>query len=450
MSFSRALLVTGLAALVLAPYASAQEAGLRNPNASTPTVLYFHLNGFQDFPINTQKPDDRYAASEGIGLQTHSTSCVGDPTGQANLLDKSWHTYYGYSSPGYVEYNFEEDGKPRYHPERGFSFDVNVDTGQPWTLYWYLETSTTLPGGDPDPNQVPVILPQVSVKATIRTGDGISVGDESFNAGDVVAEGIAGPADLIPTSPTGGVTYQQIDGRHVYGFPITLDIKQPNIPKATGYNVRIDVYMDNPFCNDPQNGYFMPNFVHVHTSSEARPRMELAITNPIRIEYIHPQFVGDDMVIHTSMNSPWGNYDVDEGPGGIELKVSGPSPATSLAQAAFVQRHHEHNYHQQAVDSTYVWPYKQDRAADGLYTVDLSVWNDQRTAQAFGTAQFEIGSGLVLGCGGVTDADQATENCEEDIQEDGATQSKDSPGIGALALVGALAGAALVALRRRA
>ncbi len=64
-----------------------------------------------------------------------------------------------------------------------------------------------------------------------------------------------------------------------------------------------------------------------------------------------------------------------------------------------MQRHHEHKYHQQAVDSTYVWPYKQDRAADGLYTVDLSVWNDQRTAQAFGTAQFEIGSGLVLGCG---------------------------------------------------
>jgi len=48
------------------------------------------------------------------------------------------------------------------------------------------------------------------------------------------------------------------------------------------------------------------------------------------------------------------------------------------------------------VDVTYVWPYKTDRAVNGLYTVDVKFMNDQRTATAQGIAQFEIGKGTVI------------------------------------------------------
>lgn len=432
---------------LLAP--AAGKVGINNPTDPTPTTLYFHLlDGQQDFPINTQPPSDNYAASEGIGLQTHSTSCLPD-TGAGSLASKSWHTFYGFSSPGYVEYDFEENGKPRFHPERGISFDAIVDTNAPFTLYWFLETQTGVPGGNPDPNVVPVVLPNVIVRATIRTGDSISVDDIGYNQGEVIAQGQTEPSTLATQGTQGPAVYHQAgNGRHVYEFGVPMSIQTPTIPRATGYNLRIDVFMENPFCTDPDSGYLMPNNVRVHTSPDYRPRMELAIMNPIRIEYLHPQFVGDDLVVHTSANSPWGNYDVDETPGGIELEITGPSEATSLAQVAFTQRHHEHNFHQEAVDVSYVWPYKQDGARNGLYTVSFSVWNDQRTAQATGTAQFEIGKGTIIGCGEATEASKANTKCETQVQEDGVEKSKDSPGAGLLGVLAVL-GAALVVLRRR-
>ncbi|HLF16933.1 MAG TPA: hypothetical protein VI796_05850 [Candidatus Thermoplasmatota archaeon] len=446
-----ALAVSALAVLVVAPVAGAQDAGIRNPEASTPTTLFFHINGFQDFPINTQQPDDSFAASENVGLQTHSLSCIGDQTGQFGILESEWHTFYGYSSPSYVEYNFTEDGKPRTHPERGLSFDALLDTAKPWTVWWYLETAPVQNdnGNVPaDPNTVPLIVPQVTLQATVRTGDAISVNDAGYNSGDYIAQGRAGPYVLTPAGDPQHpeMTYQSINGRNVYGFPIVMDIQMDTIPKATGYNVRIDAFLDNPYCGDPATSYFMPNVVRVHTSPEARPRMELSTLNPIRIEYLHPQFLADDMVIHTAMNSPWGNYDVDETEGGIELTVTGPSPATSLNRAAIHQRTHIHYFHQVAVDVTYVWPYKEDQAQSGLYTVGLKVWNDQRTAQAFATAQFEIGSGAVVGCGGLTGDNL---DCVQDVQPDGSGDDRGSPGAGLLAVLGALA-AAVAVLRRRA
>src|SRR5688572_18809847 len=121
--FLLAVATTALLSLAAAPGATAQEIGINNPNASTPTTLYFHLIDFQDFPINTQLPDDRFTSNEGIGLATHSTNCIDNPpAGGSPFTDNQ--KYYGYSSPSYVEYNFEQDGKPRTHPERGISYDA--------------------------------------------------------------------------------------------------------------------------------------------------------------------------------------------------------------------------------------------------------------------------------------------------------------------------------------
>lgn len=459
-------LVVIVAGLLVSAMPAAAQAGINNPEQSTSTTLYMHLNGFQDFPINTQVPSDSYAASEGIGLQMHSTSCL--PYGGAgSLASKSWHTFYGFASPGYVEYDFEENGKPRFHPERGISFDAIIDTNAPFTLYWFLETQTGAPGGSPDPNSVPVVLPNVVVRATMRTGDPTSVDDIGYNAGEVIAQGQTEPSTLATQGTQGPAVYHQAsNGRHVYEFAVPMTIQQPTVPRATGYNLRIDVFMDNPFCTDPDDGYLMPNSVRVHTSPDYRPRMELAVMNPIRIEYLVPQFVGDDLVVHTAANSPWGNYDVDETPGGIEIAIEGPSEATSLAQVAFTQRHHEHNFHQEAVDVSYVWPYKQDGARNGLYTVSWSVWNDHRTAQATGTAQFEIGTHTTIGCGRADRDSIFNTDCYADppavgvesskvntsggieMVSSGVEKSKESPGAGPLGAL-AVVGAALVVLRRR-
>jgi hypothetical protein len=461
----RLLLAFAIAALFLglAPAAQAQTVGITNPNASTPTTLYFHLINFQDFPINTQKPDDRYTDSSAIGLATNTLTCIPNPP-VAGSPFQEFHRYYGYSSPSYVEYNFEQDGKPRTHPERGISYDAVIDQGAPFYLYWYLQTMTGAPsGGTPvSPDSAPVVIPNVVVKATIRAGDAISVDDKAYDSGPELVAGQTQPATIGggQVLPAAGQTTASPDvtfvggaapnGPYIYQFKVPMTVATPIIPRATGYNLRVDMYMDNPACVQP-DGKYMANLVKIHTSPQNRPRMEMALMDPIRLEYLHPQFVGDDLVIHTSMNSAWGNYDVNEqDPDGIQVSVTGPSPATSLAKAAIVQRTHEHYHHQEAVDITYVWPYKTDRAQNGLYTVDVKFMNDQRTATAEGVAQFEIGKGTVIGCGGVQEAAQKLNNdCASQVQKDGQAGGKKSPGLELVGVLGVV-GAALAVARRRA
>jgi len=478
------LLVAAAAAvfvlMALSPAARAQDApasnvqvGIKNPNVSTPTTLYFHMIDFQDFPINTQKPNDKYLQNVKVGTGTNTLTCIPNPP-QGGTPFQEFHVRYGYSSPSYVEYNFEQDGKPRTHPERGISYDAQIDPNAPFFLYWYLATTPGAPGSNGvDPDTAPVPVPNVVVEATIRAGDAISVDDKAYDTGPELVHGITTPATLfynqvLPAASTSGspgapntnpdVTYMSdVNGKHIFQFKVPMKVDTPIIPRATGYNLRVDVHMDNPACTSPDaSKEIMPNVVEDHSSAQYRGRMELSIMNPIRLEYLHPQFVGDDLVIHTSMNSVWGNYDVGEvnpytpdvTPDYIQVGITGPSPAASLAQAAIVQRTHEHYHHQEAVDVTYVWPYKTDRALNGLYTVDVKFKNDQGTAQAEGIAQFEIGKGTVIGCGGVQEAaQQLNDQCAAQVQKDGQTAKKKSPGVEMLGVVGVL-GAALVVARR--
>lgn len=457
----RTLTLLSLGLLVFgATGAAAQDEGLApgiyNPKDSTPVTMYFHVNGLQDVPVNTQKPDDRYAESVNVGLATHSQGCVDIPG--VGLASGNYHTYYGFSSPGYVQYDVDEGGKPRYHPERGISFDVDLDTNTPVDFIWYMQGQAT--GGDTD--GVPIHrasppLPQVVMRTTIREGDEISPGHTAFNTGEIIAQGTSEPVNLMgasTTSETGQVTYvgDAENDAPVYKFQIPLEYQSNSIDKDESYNVRVDLYMENPLCTDPQaDEYIMGDFLRLHTSAANRPQFTWNVMNPLRIEYLHPQFIGDDLVLHTSTNSPWGNYDVrgdqdTENQGGLNVNVAGPSVPVSLNRVALTARTHEHDHHTEAVDATWVWEYKKDGARDGLYTVTFTAKNDQETTEAIAVAQFEIGSGKIVGCGNQATGEKV--DCEETLQKDGAKQKKESPGVGLLATVGIL-GAALVAMRRR-
>src|SRR5207247_1225407 len=135
--------VSALALGLLAPTVTAQEAtpGITNPTTSSATNLYFHvIDALNDMPINTQKPDDRYQKAGSVGtLATSSTTCLSQQP--KDSLDHQYHNFFGYSSPGYVEYNQTgADGLPRTHPERAISYDVEVDTSSPFSLKWYVST----------------------------------------------------------------------------------------------------------------------------------------------------------------------------------------------------------------------------------------------------------------------------------------------------------------------
>ena len=476
------LVATTALLLASAVPAQAQDVGIKNPETSTHTVLYFHVINVQDMPINTQVPNDEFTETGEWSPTAFTLKCLDDTTGAvtAGSTSQIFHTSRGYSSPSYVEYDYRSaDGTPRTHPERGISYDAMFDQGAPFFIKWYVITYNGGSSGEnQDQDQAPTPVPGVVVKASMKSGDAISVDDRSYNQGEELAAGQTEPAILLPGGPEASQQYQSapgplgMDGQphqevknvgvtaggaNIYEFTVTMEPKVDRIQRATGFNLRIDMYVDNETLCSEQDGvdgkYLMTSSIIPYTSATTRPRMELAVMNPIRLEYLHPQFVGDDLVVHTSMNSVWGNYDVDEkaepGAGGITVTIEGPSAATSLDKAALVQRTHEHYHHQEAVDVTYVWPYKVDKAVNGLYTVFVSFENDQHTATASGTAQFEIGKGIVIGCGGVQEASQKlNDDCARSMQTDGAAGTADSPG---LPLVGALAalGAVAVLLRRR-
>ncbi len=376
-----------LVALLLVSGSVAQST-IDNPDASTPTTLYFHLDAHQDFPINTQLPDDRYAKGSSRGVLASTTTC--SPDGAPGQVDQSHHTVYGFSTPGYVEYDFEEQGGPRIHPERGLAYDVELDTSG-MTGYWYLKTNVDAEqsGGL---NDVPVLVPKVVVEFTMRTGDAVSFGAEAYNAGQLIASGTSEPVDLYPDESNPAYRPQP-DGSHVYEIPVPMGFEKDTLKadgEDGGYNLRVDVYTEIPGCD--QDNSFMPGSVEIFTAPDYRPRLELAIFNPIQIEFIHPQFIGADLLIHTALNSPWGNYDVDESEGGISMVVTGPTPANSVQPVAFEQRHHEHGFHFEPVDVTYQWDYAADDAEAADYQLLVTVWNDQRTAFATGSATIDIAS----------------------------------------------------------
>jgi hypothetical protein len=459
LSVSIALL---LCVLLPAPVSAKEVAvsGIHNPETPSPVTLYMHLIDIQDFPINTQKPADGYTVSNAVGLVTSTTSCLPEDTPGVDA-SQAWHTAYGYSSPSYVEYDLQEGNKPRVHPERGISYDAHLDAGTPFTLYWYMTTqsvSSSPGGGLPDPSSAPIVLPNVVVSAAIRAGDGISVNDHAYNTGPLLVHGETIPATLagetvLPGAPgmAEPVHTKALsklgDGRWLYEFAVPMTIDSPVIPRDTGYNLRIDVRMDNPACTGGVDAALMPNLVRFHSDAEHRPRMEFAVTNPLRIEALHPQFVGDDLVVHVAMNAVWGNYDIaevnpytpDVVPEDLTLAIEGPTDAKGLYLHGMVQPTNPHYQHQNSVTLSFVWPYKADHAEDGTYTVRLLARNDQQTATATADAVFQVG-------------DQVTTFCDEKgcTSSGPGPRSEDNQAPGpaglllALALVGVAAG-----LRRR-
>jgi hypothetical protein len=474
MAAPRALAVPLLASLLLAavPATVAQSAtsssapGIHNPDAPSPVTLYMHLLNLQDFPINTQKPDDKWTASQAWGPTTSTTSCLPKDTPGAHV-SQEYHTFYGYSSPSYVEYNIQVGGEPRVHPERGISYDALLDQGTPFTLYWYVTTmsagsGTTLPA---DPDSAPAPVPHVVVAANLRAGDAISVNDHLYNTGPLLVHGQTTPVTLdaghvvgddasVDKDPMVKALGQTKDGKWLYEFAVPMTIDTPVIPRSSGYNLRVDLYMDNPACKDPTgdtpaSGALMPNTVRIHSDPEHRPRMQFAVTDPLRIEALHPQFVGDDLVLHVALNAVWGNYDVGEvnaytpdvSADFLQLKVDGPSPARSLALYTAVQPTNPHFHHQDTMTLVYVWPYRQDHAQPGAYTVHFEAKNDQGTATATADSQFEVGRNTALNC------TLGAECHTESRGIDHATHK--SPTVGLPSLLGVLAaGLAAVAVRR--
>jgi hypothetical protein len=369
-----------LAALVALPAAAAQSTGILNPPDGAVTLHLHLVDVGQDFPINTQ-PAQELGFDPLSSLAAHTFTCLPNPPAGGQPF-MAFHTFYGYSSPGYVEYGFQENGRPRVASERQLGYDLVLDEEETPELVWFLTTEAG------EASALPLPLANVVVEATLRVGDPMSVDDKSYDAGPVIATGRSEPA-LLFADQTDGAEHSMAGDRHVYGFRVPLEVGQAAVGRF-GYTLRIDVFVENPACADPGAGEtVMPNLVAPYFDADHRPRIEARVREPLRITSMRPQFVGDGVVIQALVSSVWGNYDVDEG--NLTLEVDGPGSRMELEPATVVQRWREHYHHADPVEVTWAW--NATGQPDGLYHFRLRAGNDQSTAVATATAAVELRPG---------------------------------------------------------
>jgi hypothetical protein len=370
------LAVAGLL-LVVAP---SVDAAVSAPIGPTPTTLYFHLLDVQHFPINTQPPQMLFERGPAVGLATHTLSCLPNPpAGGTPFMDS--HSWYGFSTPTYVEYDFMQEGRPRYNAWRGLSWDIPVDASAPATLHWYLAQESPLEGAD----AAPVPVPNVVVQATLREPDAISPDDSAYDTGPALAHGRSAPA-ILAGEASQGVRHAMVDGQHVYAFTVPLAFDSARLPRATGYTVRVDAYIESDAC-DPGTGGLMPTGFAPFMHPDHLPRIELTVQDPLRIEGLKPGFVNGTVLIEADFASAWGAYDVDEG--NITLEVVGPQGTVAHRQEYLIQRTHEWGHFLEPVRAAWTLP-DSDALPPGLYNVTLVIQNDQKTATAFAQAAFSL------------------------------------------------------------
>lgn len=393
----RALAVLALTAFALpataseVPMATGWEASVAPWDVDT--VLYFHLINIQDMPVNTQVPTYEARDTREVGVTSMTLTCVHATTGEATqgTTSQAFHTYRGYSSPSFVEYDFPGgDGSPRTWPMRGLSYDVLLNKSVQPVLHWFMEEAETS-GLDIDtPRTAPLV--DAVVRVVVHEGDAISVDDKSYDQGRVLMRGKTRPVTAVAGQVEGEgadqVTASQVDGHWVYGFAVPLQMDTGNFSGAHGFTVRIDLATDAEQCEE--GTALMPSPVRPWADATHQPRLLVRNGEPLRV--VHAAAVQNDTIrLAWSVQSAWGAYDVavDE----ATLEVLGPQGVVQSTLLSVVQRTREH-YH---LTEPYVgtWALPAD-LADGTYTATFRVPNLQHTSAAEARVTFHVQDGRVV------------------------------------------------------
>jgi hypothetical protein len=417
----RCLLFLLVLLVLLVPAASAVTVGVDNPTGPTETTLYFHIaDALNDFPISTAPPVDLAGPAGGQLSTTHSL-CLSAADPATTLASKQYHTYYGFSTPDAVDMGGA--ASPSQSPmNRGLGTDLELGSDSA-TLEFYL-------AGSAGPTPIhPTAVPNVVVRATVRTGSAISVDDTTYNGGRVLMRGESEPA-LLAGAATTGASFESVAGRDVYGFSIPLDIESNNTTARDGFNVRIDVFVENPACSEP-GSHFMPDVVVPYIDADHVSRLVVQARSPVSILSVSPSFLQHGVAVTVKAVSPWGGYDVDAAT--VNATITGPSTAANIYLAD-----HSPPSGQAPRELTFFWPNEQDQAEGGLYAVTVSLQNLQGTAVANATAAFDLRDGSIYPA--------VAGSLPAEIE---GASSQESPGAGFLVLLAAI-GAALLARANKA
>lgn len=329
--------------------------------ASVPVALYCHIYDLlQPVPMNTQPMIDVDVA-RGFGSPTVTALAAGD-----GLNDM-----YFYSTAGFVEYNVSAE-KPRIHPERGVSYDVLLDRGADVLARWYMSVrpldvpqAGSPGGGGPEVG----LMPQFTVRMEMRTGNAVGGAPED---GELIA---AGEATLPPEA---WLVQGPVE------FLVNLGKPQLDIPGTEGFHVWVRWFNANTEATSVAQRDWV-----LHTGAKYPNGLVLPVLNPVAMYSVRPEPLGDSIAIHSILNSPLGNYDVD--PASLELSVEGPTKRTGAdLPLSIVHLTYAHNHHYEPMKATWLWNWRAEEAPPGEYKVTVKGWNLQRTAFAEKTASFTL------------------------------------------------------------
>lgn len=331
--------------------------------------MYVHHTGFGDAPINTQEPV--FHAGVATSLANTTQTCVETPVG---LFQRESHTWWGYATPGGV---FVQDGKPYFHPSRGLGEAIQLN-GSSVELWWHLEVQG--PQGTPS---VGLPVPQVVLQATLRTGSELSVNHETFDGGALIAEGRTEPAMLGPLlGDHPHVEATPWEGREVYRVHLDLPLETNTVPED-GFQLRVDVWIDVPGCDAP-DGSIMEERVRLFSGPQHPNRFTWDVVQPVRMDSIVVQRIGDDLVLSAAATSPFGILDLRSASGETpQFQATGPATWTFDGSPPPFGAHGDRGVGSQI--STWI----AEAAPDGSYEVTVT----DRTLQgheATGSIRFDV------------------------------------------------------------
>ncbi len=399
--------------------APGENTGYEGPPVTV--TLYHHIYNLLDsVPMNTQPMDDAAPdIAQGRTMPTMQSPAGDAPVSNANNI-------FMFSSPGPVHYNESLDD-PRYHPERGLGEDLLLDSEEP-VVYWYMSADATellIPG------QGIGVMPQIEVTATLRLGDDLN---SDLTQGQVVSEGST-VVDIMSTP----------QGDMVTEIEIPMSSPSTDIPADESFNLEVS------WAQIDDGGVtFADRQWKIHTGTEFPNRMELTIENPIRMNYVHPQIIGDRQIaVHTAFTTPLGNYDVDldkltmevrndEGETVILHENGNLVEGEHVRGPVIVQRDYGHFAHHEPVLVTWVWDYEAADAPPGDYVVEASASNLQ------GNAIATKGAGFTL-----SETGEATAVDSEGHIETAQTGDTDDAPLGLAPVIASLLGALALTAHRR-
>ncbi len=404
--------------------------GIFDSEASARTTLYLH--GTHNLLLASPQPMPEWVIQSGVsGIAAITQQCV-NGINLAQIAQGDHHTWYAVVSPGEIEYTsgaHTVEMTPTAHA-LGPAKDARLDGNGTIDLVWAIESSASA---------LSLPLPNAVMRATLRHGDELSVGHREMNQGIIIAQGESEPAllagDATPDHPQVQHSKVRVDGedRDVYTFkfqiPYIASGDDLAFTREDGFNLRMDLFVENPICEER---VALPNYLY-HSSAEARPSMTFDVFDALTIDAIHPAIIDDGVLVHVSASSPWGRSDVSfpsplaEATG---ISIAGPGQASTVGAFQAVPARNTHDHPGESLAGAWFWASQEDQAPDGLYTVSILATNSQGSTESTAVAQFELGSGRVVGCVRGADGTQCTEEL---------AVVAESPGIG-LVLVIALLG----------